>query len=215
MEIKPHVLVNAVPPYGHVIANEKWRDSALVQSLKGTGNVKTIFEEELGMVDFHLSNKSCILYVSETDIVAGNNYKRKLVRFRNANSSLQGIVVAEKTRLSEQYFPAMQKFVVIELGLTLLPVASQLEASQLLTQMVHMEGKDNPFRKKSVSRLLDPVVMSLVQQIPGVGKVKAVALLQHYSSVIQLCNAETCELETIVGQATAQSIHNFFQKPFF
>lgn len=53
--------------------------------ISGTGSVKTIFEEELGVVDFHLSNKSCILYVSETDIVAGNNYKRKLVRFRNVS----------------------------------------------------------------------------------------------------------------------------------
>ncbi|CDQ65339.1 unnamed protein product [Oncorhynchus mykiss] len=204
--------MNAVPPYGHVIANEKWRSSVLVQSLKGTGSVKTIFEEELGVVDFYLSNKSCILYVSETDIVAGNNYKRKLVRFRNANS-LQGIVLVEKTQLSEQYFSAMQKFVVFELGLTLLPVASQLEASQLLTQIVHRESKDNPFRRRSVSWLLDPLIMSLVQQIPGVGKVKAMALLQHYSSIHQLCNAGTHELEHIVGQATAQHIRNFFHDP--
>ncbi|XP_035645902.1 Fanconi anemia core complex-associated protein 24-like [Oncorhynchus keta] len=213
MAIKPPVLMNAVPPYGHVIANEKWRSSVLVQSLKGTGSVKTIFEEELGVVDFHLSNKSCILYVSETDIVAGNHYKRKLVRFRNANSSFQGIVLVEKTQLSEQYFSAMQKFVVFELGLTLLPVASQLEASQLLIQIVHGESKDNPFRRRSVSCLLDPLIMSLVQQIPGVGKVKAMALLQRYSSIHQLCNAGTHELEHIVGQATAQHIRNFFHDP--
>ncbi|KAL0968591.1 hypothetical protein UPYG_G00268940 [Umbra pygmaea] len=213
MEVKPSVLVNAVPPYGHVIANKKWRGSVLVQSLKGTGNVKTMFEEELGVVDFHLSNKSCILYVSESDIVSGNNYKRKLVRFRNANSSLQGLVVVEKTQLSEQYFTALQKFVVFELGLTILPVASQLEASQLLTQIVHGESKENPFRRRSVSRLMDPLVVSLVQQIPGVGRIKAVALLQRYSSIHQLCNAETQDLEPIVGQATAQHICNFFQKP--
>ena len=53
-----------------------------------------------------------------------------------ANSSLKGIVLVEKTILSEQYFAAIQKFVVIELGLILLPVTNQVEASQLLTQMV-------------------------------------------------------------------------------
>uniref|UniRef100_A0A4W5QFH8 Fanconi anemia core complex-associated protein 24 pseudonuclease domain-containing protein n=1 Tax=Hucho hucho TaxID=62062 RepID=A0A4W5QFH8_9TELE len=80
----------------------------------------------------------------------GNHYKRELVRFRNAIRSLQGIVVVE-TRLSEQYFSAMQKF-----------------GEQCV----------------SAAR---PLVMSLVQQIPGVGKVKAMALLQHYTSIHQLC----------------------------
>lgn len=212
METKSsYVVMSAVPPYGHVIAHEKWKGSVLVQSLKGS--VKTVFENELGVVDFLLSNKSCILYVSESDIVAGNNYKRKLVRFRNANSSFQGIVVVEKTLLSEQYFAGMQKFVVMELSMTLLPVVNQMEASQLLSQMVHGESKENPFRRRSVSSLLDPLVMALVQQIPGVGKVKALVLLQHFSSIHQLCNAGMHELEPIVGQATAQHIHGFFHQP--
>ncbi|XP_067091439.1 Fanconi anemia core complex-associated protein 24 [Osmerus mordax] len=204
------VVVNAVPPYGHVIAHEKWKGSVLVQSLKGS--VKTTFEKELGVVDFHLSNNNCILYVSETDLVAGNSYKRKLVRFRNANSSLQGIVLVEKTILSEQYFAAIQKFVVIELGLILLPVTNQEEASQLLTQMAVGESKENPFRRRSVSYLLDPLVMSLVQQIPGVGKVRAMSLLQHFSSIQQLCNAGIHELEPVVGQAAAQHVHNLFHQ---
>lgn len=50
-----------------------------------SGSVKTIFEEELGVVDFCLSNKACVLYVSESDLVAGNGYRRKIVRFRNVN----------------------------------------------------------------------------------------------------------------------------------
>lgn len=50
-----------------------------------SGSVKTIFEEELGVVDFCLSNKTCVLYVSESDLVAGNDYRRKIVWFRNVN----------------------------------------------------------------------------------------------------------------------------------
>lgn len=46
------------------------------------------------------------------------------------------MVLVEKTRLSEQYFPAVQKFVAFDLGLTLLPVGGQTEASQLIAQMV-------------------------------------------------------------------------------
>lgn len=63
-----------------------------------------------------------------------------------------------------------------------------------------------------MSRLLDPLVLALVQQIPGVGKVKALVLLRHFSSIQQLCNASPAELEPIVGQAGAQQIHSFFHK---
>ncbi|XP_072291205.1 Fanconi anemia core complex-associated protein 24 [Eucyclogobius newberryi] len=211
MESKAPVLVNAVPPYGHVIACEKWRNCPLIQNLKG-GGVKILFESELGVADFHLPNKSCILYVSESDIIAGNSYKRKLVRYRNAGSSFQGVVLVENTRLSEQYFTAVQKFVAFDLGLTLLPVSGQTEASQLMAQMVHGESRENPFRRRSSSKLMDPQVFSMVQLIPGVGRVKALTLLQHFPSIHQLCNAPPIELESIVGQAAAQQIHSFFHK---
>lgn len=50
-------------------------------------------------------------------------------------------MVVENTRLSEKYFSAVQKFVVFDLGLTILPVGGQTEASQLIAQMVSL-GKD-------------------------------------------------------------------------
>ncbi|XP_057697690.1 Fanconi anemia core complex-associated protein 24 [Corythoichthys intestinalis] len=209
MECKKATL--SVPSYGHVITSEKWRNSSLIQGLKG-GGVKIVFETELGIADFLLPNKSCILYLSESDIIADTAYKRKLVRYRNACSSFQELVLVEKTRLSQQYFSAVQKFVVLELGLTLLPIGGQTEASHLVLQMVHTDGKENPFRRKSSSGLLDPLVLSTVQQVPGVGRVKALALLEHFPSIHQLCNATVAELEAIVGQASAQSIHTFFYK---
>ncbi|XP_066570131.1 Fanconi anemia core complex-associated protein 24 [Amia ocellicauda] len=204
------VRVGAAPPYGHVIVNEKWRGSTIVQGFQG--KIKPIFEDGLGLVDFHLSNRSCVLYVSESDLVAGSNYKRKLVRFRKA-SKLNGIIVVEKTQLSAQYFAAVQKFVAFELGMTLLPVASQTEASQLITQLVHDESKEDsqsPFLKRSGARLAEPVVLALVQQIPGVGKVKALALLNHFPSIYQLSNATAKDLEAVVGQTTAQHVRTFF-----
>uniref|UniRef100_A0AAQ4NUA2 Fanconi anemia core complex-associated protein 24 pseudonuclease domain-containing protein n=1 Tax=Gasterosteus aculeatus aculeatus TaxID=481459 RepID=A0AAQ4NUA2_GASAC len=220
METK--AVLNAVPPYGHVFATEKWRNSPLIQSLKG-GGVRILFEDELGLADFHLPNKSCVLYVSECDVVAGNGYKRKLVRYRNTSShGFQELVLVEKTRLSEQYFGAMQKLVVFDLGLTLLPVGGQAEASQLIAQIgltltvppsqVHGVGRENPFRRRTSSRLLDPLVLALVQHVPGVGRVKALALLERFSSIQQLCNAAPAQLEPIVGQAAAQQIHGFFHK---
>ncbi|XP_048951931.1 Fanconi anemia core complex-associated protein 24 isoform X7 [Canis lupus baileyi] len=120
-------------PIGHVVANDRWRGSQLVQGMQG--KVKIVFEDGLTPVDFYLSSRSCILYVTEADLVAGNGYRKKLVRVRNS-SNLQGIVIVEKTQMSEQYFSAIQKFTVLDLGMVLLPVASQMEASCLIIQLL-------------------------------------------------------------------------------
>ncbi|NWX53298.1 FAP24 protein, partial [Steatornis caripensis] len=200
-------------PYGHVIGNEKWRGSEIARRLQG--KIRLIFEGDLGLVDFHLSNRTCILYISEADLVAGDEFKQRLVRFRNA-SSLGGIVIVEKTQISDQYFLAVQKLVVLELGMVLLPVANQGEASQLITQLVSFyvreQSKDhnsNPFLRKQCSRLAEPSVFRTVQQIPGVGKTKALLLLQQFGSIHRLCNASVEELELVVGQTVAQQIHSF------
>ncbi|NXI35803.1 FAP24 protein, partial [Galbula dea] len=204
---------SVVVPYGHVVGNEKWRGSEIAQRLQG--KIRLIFEDDLGLVDFHLSNRTCILYISEADLVAGDEFKRRLVRFRNA-SSLGGIVIVEKTQISDQYFLAVQKLVVLELGMVLLPVANQGEASQLITQLVSFyvreQSKDhssNPFLRKRCSQLAEPSVFRTVQQIPGVGKTKALLLLQHFGSIHRLCNASVKELELVVGQTVAQQIYRF------
>ncbi|XP_010129404.1 PREDICTED: Fanconi anemia-associated protein of 24 kDa [Buceros rhinoceros silvestris] len=198
-----------VVPHGHVIGNEKWRGSELAQRLQG--KTRLIFEDGLGLVDFHLSNRTCILYISEADLVAGDEFKRRLARFRNA-SSLGGIVIVEKTQISDQYFLPVQKLVVLELGMVLLPVANQGEASQLITQLVREESKDrnsNPFLPKQCSQLAEPSVFRTVQQIPGVGEAKALLLLQQFGTIHQLCNASVKELELVVGQTAAQQIYRF------
>nr|XP_020671617.1 Fanconi anemia core complex-associated protein 24 isoform X1 [Pogona vitticeps]XP_020671621.1 Fanconi anemia core complex-associated protein 24 isoform X1 [Pogona vitticeps] len=197
-------------PYGHVIGNEKWKGSQITQGIQGKVNL--ILEDGLGIVDFHLSNRSCILYISEADMVAGNGFKRRLVQFRNV-CNLQGIIIVEKTQISNQYFPAVQKFVVLELGMTLVPVANQGEAAQFIIQLVHEQMKDgasNPFLNKRSPTLLEASLFETVQQIPGVGKTKALLLLKQFGNIYQLCNASIPELEEVVGRTLAQQIHTFF-----
>uniref|UniRef100_A0A8C5Z026 Fanconi anemia core complex-associated protein 24 n=1 Tax=Marmota marmota marmota TaxID=9994 RepID=A0A8C5Z026_MARMA len=197
-------------PFGHIVANEKWRGSQLAQGMQG--KIKLVFEDGLTPVDFYLSSRSCILYVTEADLVAGNGYRKRLVRVRNSGN-LQGIVVVEKTRINEQYFPAIQKFTVLDLGMVLLPVANQIEASCLIVQLVQEQSKEpskNPFLKKKRALLSEPYLLRTVQQIPGVGKVKASLLLQKFPSIHELSNASVQELELVVGQVVAQQIHTFF-----
>ncbi|XP_001367306.2 Fanconi anemia core complex-associated protein 24 isoform X2 [Monodelphis domestica] len=197
-------------PFGHVIGSEKWRGSQLAQEMQG--KIKLIFEEGLAPVDFHLSNRFCILYITEADLVAGNNYKKRIVQLRNA-SNLKGIIIVEKTQMSEQYFTTVQKFVVLELGMTLLPVSNQMEASQLIIQLVHEQTKErnrNPFLKKKSCQLCESSVLQTVQQIPGVGKVMALLLLQEFPSIQKLSNASIQELERVVGHTLAEKMHTFF-----
>ncbi|RLV97373.1 hypothetical protein DV515_00011821 [Chloebia gouldiae] len=198
-----------VVPYGHVIGNEKWRGSELAQRLQG--KVRLIFEDALGLVDFHLSNRTCILLISEADLVAGDEFKRRLVRFRNA-SSLRGIVIVEKTQISDQYYLGVQKLVVLELGMVLLPMANQGEASQLIIQLVREQSRDRgagPFLGKRRAQPAEAAVLQAVQRIPGVGKTKALLLLQRFGSIHRLCNAAIHELEQAVGQTVAQQIYTF------
>ncbi|NXY21889.1 FAP24 protein, partial [Atrichornis clamosus] len=209
----PVTAESIVVPYGHVIGNEKWRGSEVAQRLQG--KVRLIFEDSLGLVDFHLSNRTCILLISEADLIAGDEFKQRLVRFRNA-SSLRGIVIVEKTQISDQYFFTVQKLVVLELGMVLLPVANQGEASQLIIQLVSFcvreQSRDcgtNPFLRKQRTQLAEPAMLQTVQHIPGVGKKKALLLLQQFGSIHRLCNASVSELEQVVGQIVAQQIHTF------
>ncbi|NWR96484.1 FAP24 protein, partial [Motacilla alba] len=202
-----------VVPYGHVIGNEKWRGSELAQRLQG--KVRLIFEDALGLVDFHLPNRTCILLISEADLVAGDEFKRRLVRFRNARS-LRGIVIVEKTPISDQYYLGVQKLVVLELGMVLLPVANQGEASQLIIQLVSFcvreQSRDrgaNPFLGRQRAGPAEPAVLQALQHIPGVGKTKALLLLQRFGSIHRLCNADIRELEQAVGQTVAQQIYTF------
>ncbi|KAM5210537.1 Fanconi anemia core complex-associated protein 24 isoform 1-T2 [Hipposideros larvatus] len=197
-------------PFGHIVANEKWRGSPLTQGMQG--KIKVIFEAGLTPVDFYLSSRSCILYITEADLVAGNSYRKRLVVVRNSGN-LKGIVVVEKTQMSEQYFPAMQKFTVLNLGMVLLPVASHMEASSLIVQLVQEQTKEpskNPFLRKKPALISEPSLLRTVQQIPGIGKIKAPLLLQTFPSIQQLSNASIQELEPVVGQAVAQQIHAFF-----
>ncbi|XP_005616831.1 Fanconi anemia core complex-associated protein 24 isoform X4 [Canis lupus baileyi] len=178
-------------PIGHVVANDRWRGSQLVQ----------------GMQDLAFSMSPKPIWWQE--MATGRN-------LFGLGINLQGIVIVEKTQMSEQYFSAIQKFTVLDLGMVLLPVASQMEASCLIIQLVQEQTKEpskNPFLSKKRAPIPELSLLRTVQQIPGVGKVKALLLLQKFPSIQQLSNASLRELEPVVGPAVAQHIQAFFTQP--
>ena len=68
------------------------------------GSVNVVYEENLGVVDFHPSKDVGIVYVSEADLVSGQTYKRKLVKLRK---------VTVKSILFSSHFLIFMKIIVI------------------------------------------------------------------------------------------------------
>ena len=46
------------------------------------GSVKVLYEDSLGVVDFHPATSVGVIYVAEADIVGATGYKRKCARLR-------------------------------------------------------------------------------------------------------------------------------------
>lgn len=126
--------------------------------------MKCIIEDNLEIVDCYPSCQIAVVIVPEGELACGGKvYGRKLVKLRkvikwrsnrtsvllNAQnmsliclrcyvqiSGVSGMVLAERTHTTEQYFSALQKFAVLELGLQLLPLASLNEIAHYLVQLV-------------------------------------------------------------------------------
>ncbi|XP_067052851.1 Fanconi anemia core complex-associated protein 24-like [Acropora muricata] len=127
-------------------------------------------------------------------------------------ASFRKVVLAEKTPPSSQYFLSLQKFVVIERDLVLLPVANSDEVGKILAQMVFLERKpqNNPYRIKMKPTPIDKALLTTLQAVPGLGQKKALSLLTQYGSIEQISKASTAFLSTVVGKANAQQVKDFF-----
>ncbi|XP_078738282.1 Fanconi anemia core complex-associated protein 24 isoform X2 [Lampetra fluviatilis] len=184
-------------PPGHVLISEKWRGTQVAQAL--SGKVRLVFEEAMGLTDFQLSDRTCLLFITESDQVTGSDYKRRLVRFRK-KSAANSLVLVELTPLSEQYFADVQAFVVLDLGMAIVPVAE--------------EGKSpgtNPFSpSRGAPGSGDAAVLDCVTHIPGIGRVKALALLERFPSLHALSTASDEQLAVAVGRGAAASVRAFF-----
>ncbi|CAN0370939.1 Fanconi anemia core complex-associated protein 24 isoform X1 [Lampetra fluviatilis] len=198
-------------PPGHVLISEKWRGTQVAQAL--SGKVRLVFEEAMGLTDFQLSDRTCLLFITESDQVTGSDYKRRLVRFRK-KSAANSLVLVELTPLSEQYFADVQAFVVLDLGMAIVPVSGQAEAALVVAHLVAEEGKSpgtNPFSpSRGAPGSGDAAVLDCVTHIPGIGRVKALALLERFPSLHALSTASDEQLAVAVGRGAAASVRAFF-----
>ena len=50
------------------------------------GSVNVLYEDQLGVVDFHPSSNTAVLYISEGDLVMGQSYRRRVVKLRKVKT---------------------------------------------------------------------------------------------------------------------------------
>ncbi|KAH3863475.1 Fanconi anemia core complex-associated protein 24-like [Dreissena polymorpha] len=198
-------------PCGHILIATKWRNTLISNSLQG---IKPVYEDNLGYLDFQTGHHMGVVYATEADLVAQAGLRRKLAKLRKANN-VQILVLAEKTTSTAQYYQQLQKFVMLELGFSMLPVPGQAEAAGVLSQMVLTESKmeSNPFLKKRRPPNLDEALLTTVQSVPKLGAVKARKLLEHFKSLKAINEASVHELSQIIGKAGAQNVRDFFDFP--
>ena len=197
-------------PLSYIIVNSKWRSTELCNGLQG--NSRILYEDDLGLVDFHPTSHMAVVYAAEVDIVSQVVVRRKLAKLRRANK-FQVLVLAEKTSASSQYYQDFQKFVCMELGFMITPVPSQIEAAGILAQIVQNENRQesNPFTKKKRNENLDQAMLLTLQSVPKLGNVKAKLLLEHFCSLQAIGAASLDDLAKIVGKASAQTIKSFLE----
>ncbi|XP_071480485.1 Fanconi anemia core complex-associated protein 24-like [Diadema antillarum] len=196
-----------VPP-GCLVSNRRWKGSQFHKAARA--QVQVIFEDDLGVADFYPTSEMAVVYVSESDLVAGTAYRRKLAKLRKVEK-LKGVVVVEKTPMTDQYYLDLQKFVVLELGMVILPISNQTEAAGLLARMVLDEQKPhpNPFLRRRKPQSIDSSLLVTMQTIPKLGAVKAKRLLQKFGSIKNITEASVEELASVIGTANARHVKNF------
>ena len=197
-------------PSGYIVVNSKWRGTDLSNTLQK--NSRLLYEDNLGLVDFHPASHTGIVYAAEMDIVSQSAVLRKLAKLRKANK-FQILVLAEKTSSSSQYYQGFQKFVSMELGFMITPVPSQNEAAGVLAQIVQNENRQesNPFIKKRRNENLDQAMLLTLQSVPKLGNVKAKLLLDHFCTLQAIAMASLQDLAQVVGKASAQTVKSFLE----
>ncbi|XP_050735942.1 Fanconi anemia core complex-associated protein 24-like isoform X2 [Eriocheir sinensis] len=213
------------PAQGQLIMALRWQGTQLASLLQPL--TKVTYRDDLSTIDFMPSKDTAIIFISEVDILSGGGYRRRVVKFRqsvNISSSASSdvstvdaerlMVMVQNTPLTMQHFNGLQKFVNIDLGLTVIPVQSLKDTATLLSRMVRSETKikSNPFRIKprEQSNPDQQLLASLTATVPGLGGQKARALLKRFGTLHALALAPREALEEVVGKAAGASVFEFF-----
>jgi len=204
---------NIPVPNGHILCHRKWQNSELVKLLRI--KVETVFDDRLGIVDFHLTDKVTVIYLTESEILQTANAKKKIVKFRKGlhdSGDTMGLILAEKTRLTSDAFIILQNLAVIEFSMTMHPVADAQAATALLTSYIQGFSSKavNPLKlMPQASMSTDQSIMKALTSIPGLGAKNAKTLILKFGSLQNIALATHREIVQAIGENMAEKLRTF------
>ena len=197
-----------VVPTGHIVANLKWQNTEIISHINK--KVKVIFMSDIKNIDFFPSTTVAAIYIPESDLVIDNSvYKQRIYSFYRSHAPQNKIVLVEINNLTSHLFIGIQKLVVLDYKLKLICFSNLEEVASALQQFVSISMmKSNIFSNVIVHNrcFVDSNVLNLVNGFKGVGKSKALLLLQKYKTVKNILDAPLLELEKIVSSQSAKFI---------
>lgn len=204
-------MATPLPPTGSVLLNIRLVSSSLHKALCAN-KIRVIPEYALALVDIVISQSKTVMYVSNNELSSDfDSCRKKITKFSKLSN--KGIILFEMTDAAgDEDFIKLQKVVVIDLRLKLLPFYSHEDAAILISHLISEEAepKYNPFLIKKKPDPMDPLIVSSLQQIPRLGAVKVKTLLQNYNNIANIAQASEEELGLLIGKVCAKSIRAFF-----
>lgn len=199
----------------------KWQGTAFATQLKTATSGAILLEKTPNFVaDLKLPGDCFVLIIHETDYVGGcKDFKKKLAKFFKCYKTKQSIVICQRTEVTATEFVLVETFCVIDLGLPIIPVKNLDQIPQIIQQLIQTgpTGKKvNPFifglpkSKQSGPNLADKELIQILQEIPGLGGKKINLILEHYSSLYEIAEADQIKLGQVIGKGSASAVWNYF-----
>lgn len=201
-------------PSGHAMVHVRWRGYDFMKYVQNKISV-LYFDNNESVTDFHPSSQVVILYLTESDLCAGvARCRRRVAKLRRSSGFSGHHVFFDKTTMTEHLFNDFQKFIVIECGSTVFPLASQQEAGDILVKMVRQETRTpkNPFKSRAVALpTQDSLIISCIKSFPNVGETKAKHLLNKFQSIRAITEASVSELAAVIGLSAAKNLKSWIE----
>lgn len=162
-------------------------------------------------------------YASMEEVVY-RRYHRQL----NENKPLPDLIIVDGGKGQLQAAYAALKKLHIEDQIFLIGIAEKLENIYKMGDSLPLFLDKKSEAQKFIQRIRDEVhrfgithhrkkrsktsLSSQLNEIPGIGEVLSIKLLQHFKSVQRISQASESEIAEIIGKAKAQKVYSFFNE---
>ena len=201
-----------------VIADDRERKSEVIASLMDMKGV-TVATQRLSIGDYRVDNRLVFerktLHDLVISIIDGRLFKQMI---RLANSNHRGVLVLEgtgkdltDTRMRREAMQGALITISLILGIPVLRSKDPLETAKLIvyaTQQIRSVAKNALQRPGYQPKTKQKRQLFILQGLPGIGREKAIKLLDRFGSVERVITANREELESIdgIGKDTADKI---------